>query len=162
MLVPLIERGAGLQVLLTERAHDLRLHAGQISFPGGSMEASDEDLVATALRETEEEVGIAPRSVEVAGFLEPLPTITGYAVTPVVGLIDPAVELRLDAREVAAAFEVPLGFLLDPGNQKRSLRTWAGVEIPVIAYDYGPRRIWGATAAMIVSLQNKLSVINDL
>lgn len=156
MLVPIIERRAGLTVLLTERAAHLKHHAGQISFPGGRMEPGDRDLLDTALRETAEEVGIAPAAVDVAGYLKPLPTVTGYAVTPIVGLVDAAVSLTLDAREVADAFEVPLEFLLDADNQQRSVRRFRGVDIPVIAFDYGPRRIWGATAAMIVTLQKKL------
>ena len=156
MLVPIIERRHGLTVLLTERAAHLTHHAGQISFPGGRMEAGDRDILATALRETREEVGIEPAAVDVAGFLAPLPTVTGYAVTPIVGLLDAGVSLSLDRSEVADAFEVPLAFLLDADNQKRSVRRFRGVDIPVIAYDYGPRRIWGATAAMIVTLQKKI------
>ncbi len=156
MLVPIIERRPGLTVLLTERAADLKHHPGQISFPGGRMEPGDRDLTDTALRETHEEVGIEPSAIDVAGFLSPLPTVTGYAVTPIVGLVDAAVSLSLDRREVAAAFEVPLEFLLDPGNQVRTTRAFRGVDIPIIAFHYGPRRIWGATAAMIVALQKKL------
>ena len=156
VLVPLVERGSGLTVLLTERAEHLTHHPGQISFPGGRMEEGDRDLVHTALRETEEEVGIGPEAIEIAGFLSPLPTVTGYAVTPVVGLVDARVELTLDRREVADAFEVPLGFLLDPANRQHSVRRFEGVDLPVISYHYGPRRIWGATAAMIVALGDKL------
>lgn len=156
VLVPIVARDSGLTVLLTERAADLAHHPGQISFPGGRVEGSDRDLVHTALRETEEEVGIAASHVEVTGYLSPLPTVTGYAVTPVVGLVDPAAELTLDAREVASAFEVPLSFLLEPGNQEISLRDYNGVEIPVIAFHYQNWRIWGATAAMIVLLKDKL------
>jgi len=156
--VPIIERPDALTVLLTERAAHLKHHPGQISFPGGRMEAADRDLVDTALRETREEVGIHRRAIDVAGFLSPLPTVTGYAVTPVVGLVRADISLRLDESEVADAFEVPLEFLLDPSNQARTLRAYRGVEIPVIAFDYGPRRIWGATAAMIVALQKKLLI----
>lgn len=156
VLVPIVERTDGLTVLLTERAADLKHHPGQISFPGGRCEAEDADLVATALRETREEVGIAPRAVEVTGFLPPMPTVTGYAVTPVVGLVAADLTLTLDEREVAAAFEVPLDFLLDARNRTRTEREFNGVNIPVIAYHYQARRIWGATAAMIVALEKKL------
>ncbi len=156
VLIPIIERRDGLTVLLTERAADLTHHAGQISFPGGGMEPGDSDLTATALRETHEEIGIRPTAVEVTGYLDPLPTISGYAVTPVVGLVDAGIRIRLDTREVAAAFEVPLEFLLDSGNQQHDVREVRGVEIPIITYQYQSWRIWGATAAMIVDLQHKL------
>lgn len=156
VLVPLIARSSGLTVLLTERAANLTHHPGQISFPGGRVEANDRDLVHTALRETWEEVGIGPEAVEIAGYLSPLPTVTGYAVTPVVGLIDEPGELVLDRREVAAAFEVPLEFLLDKANREYATREYRGIDIPVIAYQFERYRIWGATAAMIVSLERKL------
>lgn len=159
VLVPIVERSEGMTVLLTERAANLKHHPGQISFPGGRMEAGDQDLVATALRETREEVGIHPELIGVAGFLSVLPTVTGYAVTPVVGFVDPAMELQLDEREVAAAFEVPLEFLLDSSNQEHSSRNYRGVEIPVVAFEFASRRIWGATAAMIIELQ-KILLIN--
>jgi 8-oxo-dGTP pyrophosphatase MutT (NUDIX family) len=162
VLIPIVERHDGLTVLLTERAADLTHHAGQISFPGGGMEAGDQDLAATALREAEEEVGLRSFDVEIAGFLAPLPTISGFAVTPVVGLVNAAAQLTLDSREVAAAFEVPLEFLLNTDNQQHSMRTVGGVEVPVIAYHYEQWKIWGATASMIVSLHNKLLKISYL
>lgn len=161
VLVPLIERTAGLSVLLTERAADLTHHPGQISFPGGRMEAGDADLCATALRETREEVGIAPEQVTIAGYLASMPTITGYAVTPIVGLVSPDIELRLDPVEVAHAFEVPLEFLMHADNQHHSTRVFEGIELPLVEFRYGPQRIWGATAAMIVSLQ-KILIRNNL
>jgi 8-oxo-dGTP pyrophosphatase MutT (NUDIX family) len=156
VLIPLIERHDELSVLLTERATNLKHHPGQVSFPGGRMEAGDADLRTTALRETEEEVGIPPDMVEVAGYLAPMPTISGYAVTPIVGLVRPDIRLRLDPLEVAQAFEVPLGFLMRDDNQQSLTRHFEGIEIPLIEFRYGPRRIWGATAAMIVSLQKIL------
>lgn len=158
VLIPIVERESGLTVLLTERAANLTHHPGQISFPGGRMEAGDRDLVDTALRETREEVGIQPAQVGVAGYLSSLPTVTGYAVTPVVGLVDPGIELVLDEREVASAFEVPLDFLLDSNNQEHSSREYRGVNIPVVAYQFASRRIWGATAAMIIGLQKQLII----
>lgn len=156
VLIPIVERDDGLTVVLTERAADLTHHGGQISFPGGGMEPGDTDLTATALREAEEEIGLHADAIEIAGFLAPLPTISGYAVTPVVGLVDPAVRLTLDAREVAAAFEVPLPFLLNPANQQVGTREVNGIEVPIITYQFETWRIWGATASMIVSLQIKL------
>jgi 8-oxo-dGTP pyrophosphatase MutT (NUDIX family) len=120
------------------------------------MDATDADLRMTALRETQEEVGIAPDKVDVVGFLATLPTITGYAVTPVVGLLSPDVETCIDRTEVAQAFEVPLEFLMNAANQTHSTRRFDGIEVPLIEYNYGPRRIWGATASMLVSLQTFL------
>ncbi|MEQ8206706.1 MAG: CoA pyrophosphatase, partial [Woeseia sp.] len=120
VLIPIVERREGLTVLLTERAAHLKHHPGQISFPGGRMELSDRDLRETALRETQEEIGVGPEQVAVAGYLTPLPTVSGYAVTPIVGLVDANVVLRIDQREVAAAFEVPLEFLLDSTNQEHT------------------------------------------
>jgi 8-oxo-dGTP pyrophosphatase MutT (NUDIX family) len=158
VLIPIVERESGLTVLLTERAANLTHHPGQISFPGGRMEAGDRDLVDTALRETREEVGIQPGQVGIAGFLSTLPTVTGYAVTPVVGLVHPGIELVLDEREVASAFEVPLNFLLDSNNQEHSSREYRGINIPVVAYQFASRRIWGATAAMIIGLQKHLRI----
>ncbi|MCB1841590.1 MAG: CoA pyrophosphatase [Halioglobus sp.] len=158
VLIPIIERKEGLTVLLTVRAAHLKHHPGQISFPGGRMERTDRDLAETALRETHEEVGVAPGQVAVAGYLAPLPTVTGYVVTPIVGLLDPDAKLSLDHREVSAAFEVPLEFLLDQRNQEHSLRQYLGIRIPVIAYRFETRHIWGATAAMIDSLQKQLLI----
>lgn len=157
VLVPIVARPGGLTVLLTERSAHLAHHPGQISFPGGRVEPGDRDLVHTALRETREEVGIPPDAVDVAGYLSPMPTVTGYAVTPVVGIVADSIELTLDPREVAAAFEVPLEFLLDKANRQHATRQYRGVDIPVISFHYAERRIWGATAAMIVSLEKKIN-----
>ena len=119
VLVPLFERDeVGLSVLLTQRSAELKHHAGQISFPGGRMEPGDADIAATALRETHEEVGIHRDSVSVIGYLEPMPTVTGYAVTPVIGFVDAAVEIAIDRTEVESTFEVPLSFLFDRRNQR--------------------------------------------
>lgn len=156
VLVPIVERREGLTVLLTERAADLTHHAGQIAFPGGGMEEGDSDLIATALREAHEEIGLAANRVSIAGILTPMPTVSGFAVTPVVGLVDPAAQLTIDHCEVAAAFEVPLEFLLNPDNQQLGTREVNGIEVPIIAYEYETWRIWGATASMIVALSYKL------
>ncbi len=153
VLIPVFEREAGLSVLLTERSAELKHHAGQIAFPGGRMEADDPDIAATALRETHEEVGIAPDHVSVAGYLEPMPTVTGYAVTPVVGFVAAAASLDIDRTEVSAAFEVPLDFLMDEGNQRRGVRHYRGRQLPLVEFHYSGYRIWGATAHMLIQFR---------
>ena len=163
VLVPLIERTAGLTVLLTERSPDLKHHAGQVSFPGGRMEAADADIRITALRETHEEVGIHPDRVDIVGYLPSTATVTSFAVTPVVGFVDPEVRLVIDPVEVKTAFEVPLAFLMDEANQETAERKFAGRMIPVTSFYYADQRIWGATASMLVMFRNLLnnSLINS-
>jgi 8-oxo-dGTP pyrophosphatase MutT (NUDIX family) len=156
VLIPIITREASLSVLLTERSPDLKHHAGQISFPGGRMDAADRDIRATALRETQEEVGIDPANVEIIGYLDPNPTVTGYAVTPVVALVDLQQELIIDPLEVKSAFEVPLPFLLDEGNQKSAEREFEGVMVPIAEFNFGQYRIWGATANMLIQFRKFL------
>ncbi|MCH8183016.1 MAG: CoA pyrophosphatase [Proteobacteria bacterium] len=157
VLVPLVMRHDGVTMLLTKRTDHLRDHAGQVSFPGGRVEAHDEGAVATALRETEEEIGIGASHIEVVGELDLYETRTGFRITPVVGLVEPGFTLTLDEFEVAEVFEVPLSFVLDPANlQKRSL-VWRGAERHFYMLPYGGREIWGATAGMIVNLYNRLS-----
>jgi 8-oxo-dGTP pyrophosphatase MutT (NUDIX family) len=156
VLIPVIEREGGLTVLLTQRSAELKHHAGQISFPGGRMEAHDQDIRATALRETHEEVGITPDRVSVIGYLEPMPTVTGYAVTPVIGLVATPVAFNLDRTEVELAFEVPLAFLLDKRNARASEREFLGRKIAVVEFLYEGHRIWGATAHMLINLGEKL------
>lgn len=157
VLIPVIEREASLTVLLTQRSAELKHHAGQISFPGGRMEAHDADIRATALRETHEEVGIAPANVAVIGYLNPMPTVTGYAVTPVIGVVlsDPNT-LDIDQTEVEFAFEVPLAFLLDKGNARAAERTFRGRRVPIVEFRYEGHRIWGATAYMLLELREKI------
>jgi 8-oxo-dGTP pyrophosphatase MutT (NUDIX family) len=156
VLVPIIERDTELSVLLTQRSAELKHHAGQVSFPGGRMEEHDASVEATALRETEEEVGISSRHVSVVGYLPTMPTITGYAVTPVVGLISTSAELDIDHSEVEYAFEVPLRFLLDPSNDIRTEWTTHERRVPMVEFHWEGERIWGATAFMIISLRKKL------
>ena len=152
VLVPLMLSGHEEGVLLTRRAAHLRNHGGQISFPGGAQEPSDSDAIATALRETEEEVGIAPDAVEIIGKLEPQPTITGFLVTPVLGRIADSPSFRLDPGEVAEVFEVPWSFLLDPDNRHDSQRHLNGIDFPSYEWRFGEHRIWGATAWMLRQL----------
>lgn len=152
VLVPLVVRDEGVSVLLTQRTAHLTDHAGQISFPGGRVEQSDADAVATALREAEEEIGLASRVVDVLGRLPEYRTVTGYRVTPVVGLIERPFDLRLDTFEVSEAFEVPLAFLMDPANHERRLYRYADIARTFYAMPYEATRryfIWGATAAML-------------
>jgi len=156
VLIPIVEHADSLSVLLTQRSADLKNHAGQVSFPGGRMESADADITETALRETHEEVGIKPEQVDIAGFLQPMLTVTGYAVTPIVGLIQPSISLTLDHREVEHAFEVPLSFLLDASNQRQSEREFHGVTVPIVEFNYASMRIWGATASMLVALRQLL------
>ena len=151
VLVPLVEYPDGLRVLLTRRTAHLREHPGQISFPGGRVEPGDRDAVHTALREAAEEIGLTASQVEVAGVLPAQAVVTGFAVTPVVGLISLPLSLQLDEFEVAEAFEVPLDFLRDPRNQHQQHRVVRGVELRMVEYHYDQRRIWGATAQMIDS-----------
>ncbi len=164
VLVPLVERNEGLTVLLTQRTAHLRDHAGQISFPGGRAEPGDADAVATALREAEEEVGLARQHVEVIGSLPEYRTVTHYIITPVVALVRPPFTLALDAHEVADAFEVPLSFLMTPAHHQRHSFEFAGhrrefLSMPWPRPDGGgePYFIWGATAAMLRNLYRFLS-----
>ena len=152
VLVPVVRREAGLTILLTQRTDHLYDHAGQISFPGGRSEAHDESPAATALRETFEEIGLPHSHVEVLGFLPEYTTVSGYHVTPVVGLVSSPPNLSLDAFEVAEAFEVPLTFFLDPVNHQRNTLQYQGRTRHYYAMPYESRYIWGATAGMLMNL----------
>lgn len=156
VLVPIMQRAEGLSILLTQRAEHLKHHAGQASFPGGRMEKHDDDVRVTALRETHEEVGIEPAHVDVIGYLRAMPTITGFAVTPVIGLVNGDVELAIDRTEVDYAFEVPLDFLLDEGNDRVVDRTWEGRPFRLKEFHYDGERVWGATAYMLLAFRNFL------
>ncbi len=156
VLIPVFERDGTLTVLLTQRSADLQHHAGQISFPGGRMETGDRDIAHTALRETHEEVGIRPEEVSVIGYLDPMPTVTGYAVTPVVGLVAGQAEVSVDHTEVEYAFEVPLTFFVDERNEMASERDIRGTRVPIIEFQYDGQRIWGATAHILVELRKIL------
>ncbi|MDP6705920.1 MAG: CoA pyrophosphatase [Alphaproteobacteria bacterium] len=155
VLVPLVLRDE-LTVLLTQRTEHLNHHAGQISFPGGRVEADDADPVDTALRETEEEIGLGRAHVEVAGYLDAYQTGTGFFITPVVGFVRPGFDLALDDFEVAEAFEVPLAFIFDPANHQRHSRLYNGTRRHYFAMPYGDYYIWGATAGMLMNLYRRV------
>lgn len=157
VLVPIIAHPSGLTVLFTQRTAHLRAHSGQVSFPGGRAEPGDASPEETALRESEEEIGLARRRVEVLARLPEYFTRTGFRVTPVVGLIEPPLELSPDPGEVEAVFEVPLAFLLDTRNHQRHTREFQGAPVGYYAMPYGDRNIWGATAGMLIGLCRALA-----
>ncbi len=158
VLIPLLLKADGLSVLLTQRTDHLHDHAGQISFPGGRMDPGDSSPNDTALRESEEEIGLDRQGVEIIGHLPQYLTVSGYSVTPVVGLVKPQAEYALDAFEVADVFEVPLHFLMDPANHQ--VRVWESDQGSRRFYSmpYENRFIWGATAGMLRNLYHLLKV----
>lgn len=156
VLVGLREHGSGTTVLLTRRQDALRHHAGQISFPGGRVDLADAGPLAAAIRETEEEVGLPARSIEPIGWLDPYATITGFHVYPLVARIDHEHPLHPNADEVAEAFEVPLDFLLDPASARDVAMEWRGRTRVLVEFQWREHRIWGATAAMLVNLRERL------
>ena len=159
VLIPLVARkGGALSIFFTQRPETMKEHPGQISFPGGRQARGDASAVETALREAKEEIGLAPKQVEIIGRLSPYHTITGYRVTPVVGLVEGAFTPRLDPREVADAFTVPLTFFLDKAHAEKHTRIHEGNERPYYAFRYNERTIWGATAAMLINFREALLV----
>jgi 8-oxo-dGTP pyrophosphatase MutT (NUDIX family) len=157
VLVPVVAHPGRLTVLFTQRTSQLRIHSGQISFPGGRAEPGDPGPEFTALREAGEEIGLKAGQVEVVGRLPEYLTRTGYRVTPVVGLLTPPLELAPDPREVQEVFEVPLAFLLDPRNHQRRTREFQGRNVSFYAIAYGERDIWGVTAGILVNFSRRLA-----
>ncbi len=155
VLVPVVRR-APLTVLLTLRTPHLKAHAGQVSFPGGKVEERDASAIETALREAEEEIGLERRLVEPIGFLDTYRTGTGFAIAPLVALVDPDYTLRLDPGEVAEVFEVPLGFLMEPANARLETRFWRGRDRRFYALSFSGFDIWGATAGMLHNMRERL------
>jgi 8-oxo-dGTP pyrophosphatase MutT (NUDIX family) len=155
VLVPVVARAEGATVLLTQRSSALRKHSGQIAFPGGRIDA-DETAIAAALREAEEEIGLAARHIEPIGFMDCYFTGTGFCITPVVAVVSPPFELTINPHEVDDAFEVPLSFLMRPENHQRFTRREDGRAF--LAMPYGDRYIWGATAGMLRHLYERLYV----
>lgn len=156
VLLPIVRRSEPT-LLFTRRTANLARHAGQVSFPGGRWHTADSSLMETALRETQEETGIAPDKVSVAGFLDPYETGTGFAILPVVGVVDEGFSLRPNPQEVADIFEAPLGFLLDDRNCRTRTGEWRGKTRAFYAFSWHEHDIWGATAAILVNLRERFS-----
>jgi 8-oxo-dGTP pyrophosphatase MutT (NUDIX family) len=154
VLVPLVTHGDGLTVLLTKRTEHLNHHAGQISFPGGRVDEADRDARHTALRETEEEIGLGSGAIEVIGRLADYVVGTGYLVSPIVGLVAPPFQLKPHPGEVAEVFEAPLDYVLDPDNFERHSREYEGTERFFYAVTWNEYYIWGATAGMLRHLSS--------
>lgn len=155
VLIPLVDRPEPT-VLFTTRSASLPVHPGQVSFPGGRTEPEDADAAATALRETEEELGLDRSLIRAAGELAPYVTRTGFLVTPVVGTLTPPLSLKPDPVEVAEVFEVPLSFLLSPQGPRRDGRVWQGARREFWVFDWQGHYIWGATAGMLMGLRRRL------
>jgi 8-oxo-dGTP pyrophosphatase MutT (NUDIX family) len=155
VLAPIVKRPGGWTLLFTQRANDLPTHAGQVSFPGGRMEAG-ETPVQTALRETEEEIGLARSCIEPIGGWSAYETGTGFRIIPIAGLVEPEFMLTLDPREVAETFEVPFAWLMDKANHEQREGNWRGRRSAYWVMPYENRFIWGATAGMIRALYERL------
>ena len=156
VLVPLVERGSGLSLILTRRAALLKHHPGQVAFPGGKQDPGDPSPLAAALREAEEEIGLAPGAVEILGALDPHETVTGFTVAPFVGLVAPGYRPAIDPAEVAEVFEVPAAFAFDPANFQVQGRVWQGRERRYYVLPWGPHYIWGATARILRALADRM------
>jgi len=157
VLVPLVNHAGAVKVLFTQRTAHLFDHAGQISFPGGRVETADTSREETALRETEEEIGLPRARIALLGRLPDYEIPSGFRITPVVGWVEPPFELEPDAFEVAEVFEAPLGYFLDPGNYQRRQYHFKGRHRHYMAIPYEGRYIWGATAGMLYSLCRMLT-----
>lgn len=156
VLIPITDR-AEPGVILTQRPTWLRSHAGQVAFPGGKVDDSDESSIFAALREAEEELNIPPARVEVIGVADTYYSGSGYSIAPVVGIIPPDLELQPNPQEVEDWFEVPLAFLLDPANSIKKETNWNGQQRSYYDMQWGERRIWGVTAGIIANLVRRLA-----
>jgi 8-oxo-dGTP pyrophosphatase MutT (NUDIX family) len=161
VLIPLLDRPAEMTVLLLQRTQHLTHHAGQVSLPGGGIEAGDANALAAALRETEEEIGIARDAIEVVGGLEPIATGTGFHITPFVGFIPIDATLTLDRYEVERAFEVPLDVLLNTRNYERRTRRISGRDVDYHLLNYQDHVIWGATAQILINFSRRLGTVEN-
>ena len=161
VLVPLILGAEGGDLLFTKRTDHVETHKGQISFPGGMADESDADIVHTALREAEEELGIGRDLVDIKGILDDLAVPSGFIITPVVGILGALPPLTPNPREVAEAFTVPLAFFCNPANGRSELKEYRGVRREVWFYEHGEHDIWGATAMIVRSLLLNLGVMES-
>ncbi len=157
VLLPLVDHADGIHVVLTQRTAALSRHAGQVAFPGGRLDRTDPDPVHTALRESEEEIGLPAHAVDIVGRLDDYVTGTGYLVAPIVGFVAPGIDYAPEPAEVDDVFEVPLAYLMDPANHKRETKHWRGIDRTFYAMPWRDRYIWGATAAMLVNLYEVLT-----
>ena len=158
VLVPVVDR-AEPAVLLTLRTADLKSHSGQIAFPGGKIDATDANPLEAALREADEEIGLERRFIDPVGYLDLYLTFSGFRILPVLARVDPAYRLTVNPSEVAEAFEVPLEFLMNPGNHKRHSRIWKeGIERHYYAMPFGERYIWGVTAGILRNLYERIYI----
>ena len=147
-------------VILTQRPHGMRAHPGEVAFPGGKLDPG-EDAIAAALRETHEELGVAPADVRLIGASDPYVTLTGYDVTPVLGLVPPDLPIAPNPTEVSAWFEAPLPYLLDPANHVQRVGQWRGETRSYLEIDWQGHRIWGVTAAIIANLSRRLAWLEE-
>jgi 8-oxo-dGTP pyrophosphatase MutT (NUDIX family) len=155
VLIPVVAREKPT-FLLTQRADDLSTHSGQIAFPGGRIDDMDVDAAAAAMREADEEIGLAREFIAPLGYLDPYLSGTGFRIVPVVALVAPEFTLKLNPREVLDTFEVPIDFLMSPDNHQRHSREWKGINRSYYAMPYGERYIWGVTAGIIRRLYERL------
>lgn len=155
VLVPIVDRSAPT-VLLTLRTQELASHAGQVAFPGGKIDPQDESPVAAALREANEEIGLAPMLVEPIGYLDLYLTFSGFRIVPTVARVKPEFVLTLNPREVTEAFEVPLDFLMTPDNHLRKTRDWKGIAREYYAMPFENHYIWGITAGIVRNLYERV------
>ncbi len=156
VLIAVINYEKGARVLLTRRPENMASHPGQVAFPGGKVEKCDDSIVAAALREANEEVGLDPSLVDIVGYLDTYQTGSGFRITPVVGLVPSTYQLELDKREVDEAFEVPLEFLMTVENHQKHSRYWQGKNRAYYAMPYGDKFIWGATAGMLKNFYDRI------
>jgi 8-oxo-dGTP pyrophosphatase MutT (NUDIX family) len=156
VLIPVVDRGPEATVLLTKRAEKMRLHSGQIAFPGGHIDATDGSPEAAALREAEEEIGLGAAFIDVVGRMPDYVSGSGYRIAPVLSVVRPGFLLTINKDEVDDAFEVPLRFLMDPENHRRDSRVWEDRERFFYTMPYGERYIWGVTAGILRTLYERL------
>lgn len=156
VLVSVVERAGRPHMVMTQRTLSLRSHSGQVAFPGGKIDSGDGSPQAAALREAYEEIGVPPQAFEILGRMPDYITATGYVIAPVLAVAEPGIQYRVNPAEVAAAFEVPLDFLMDPRNHRQESGVWRGVDIRYWSMPYGNRYIWGVTARIIRSIYERL------